>query len=129
MPDDNSVLPDLQSKLPSYSAGAGFKFPTVTDTYIAPQIMSTKYDQFNPEQLSGITPIKFDAPNANENLQLNYTKPQVSATAGMNTPVREGFTAIDLDLFYNRPQVSVSAGHSGPQAENFVSERDFNLRY
>jgi hypothetical protein len=119
MPEDNSILPDLEEKMPSYSAGAGFKFPTVADTALTPdrEYIDSGYKQFHPEQYSGMTPVKLDAPNATgrENFTMDYTMPQVSATAGMNSAgaMTMGLTPVDMEMVYNTPQVSAWAGYTG----------------
>lgn len=122
MPDDNSILPDLRTKMPSYSAGAGFKFPTVNDVSLTPdrEFMDSGYKQFHPEQFSGVTPVSLNAPNASgrENFTFDYHNPQISATAGLNSigasiPGTWGMTSTDIEAVYNRPQVSAGAGFTG----------------
>ncbi len=113
MPADNSVLPDLEMKLPAHSAGAGFKFPTITDTYIAPPIEDTGYDRIHPEMLAGMTPIQLNAADERFNGERQYTRPQVSAGSGRNTFAGAGLTPIEFNLDYKIAQVSADAGYTG----------------
>ena len=140
-PVDNSILPDLRTNMPSYSAGAGFKFPTISDVNLTPdrEFMDPArgYKQFHPEQLSGITTVTLDAPNSSgkENFTLDYVNPQISATAGLNNilssiPGPGGMTPIDIETFYNKPQTSAWAGINSQTA--FAKQgksQDFDLKY
>lgn len=140
MPEDNSILPDLRENMPSYSAGAGFKFPTAADSMLTPdrEYIDSGYKQFHPEQLSGVTPITFDAPNASgrENFTLDYVNPQISATAGLNSvasslPGTWGMTPTDIEAVYNRPQISSWAGLNNLVKDNRLGgeQRNLELHY
>lgn len=115
MPDDNSILPDLELKIPAVSAGAGFKFPmaasnsTIEDD--GRRYASLEYNRAPVSAISGYNPsYRHDAPDARENMQFDYSRPQVSASAGhQNQASLTGITNIDMDLEYNRPQVSAVA--------------------
>lgn len=146
-PVDNSTLPDLKNKLPSYSAGAGFKFPTVGEINSYQDLNYTKgYKKFHPETDAGLTPVTIDAPNSSgmegmileynnpqisdvaginnfgsnmigldtssSNIELNYTKPQTSAWAGINSIRTFDQQRDDLSLEYKRPTYSVSSGRN-----------------
>jgi hypothetical protein len=108
MPEDNSILPDLETTLPPTSASAGFRFPTLGKVEL-PQV-ELGYKKFNPPVVADATPIPMDTPNAMMEMQLSYTRPQVSACAGVVSPVEHGLTPVDMDLQYTKPQIS---GHSG----------------
>ncbi len=126
-PVDNSILPNLETNMPSYSAGAGYKFPSAADTTMLPEgygdSMVHRYDQFHPEQFSGITPITLNSGegwgSGRENFTLDYTNPQVSATAGYGGDAarrhnKDGLTMLDsnFELVYNKPQTSATAGNT-----------------
>jgi len=111
MPADNSVLPDLETKLPSTSPSAYFKFPRIGETPAEPD-RELDYKRANVSATAGITPISLYAPSEKEGMVLDYNLPQVSATAGIRSAT-EGFTPIDYtDLDYSRPQVAASSGTS-----------------
>ena len=140
-PVDNSILPDLRTNMPSYSAGAGFKFPTISDRNMTPDLefVDSGYKQFHPEQFSGITPVTLNAPNSSgrENFVLDYTKPQVSATAGLNNigssvPGTWGMTPTDIETRYNKPQTSAWAGintHASSFGDGDRYKQDMELQY
>jgi len=121
VPMDNSILPDLEAKLPSVSVFSGCKFP-VNVGYDATQGMSwadvqsiTMGDKPSPLIDAGYTTkVRLDGESGFENFTLGDNRPRVSASAGMNTPVR-----LDMDtpipiLDDNRPHVSASAGMNTP---------------
>ncbi len=119
-PIDNSVLPDLQMKLPPTSAGAGYKFPTITRLESPEADTLTRgYAKIQPAQLSGETMITFDAPDAREELSLEYNNPQISGHAGMGGRISASAVPIwnsnetQINLDYNRPQVAGDSGRSG----------------
>jgi hypothetical protein len=114
MPDDNSVLPDLELKLPAVSAGAGFKFPNVENNGSLEEdsrrYTSLDYKRNPISVLAGSnTSYKQDAPDARSNMVFDYSRPQVSASAGHAARDMIGLTQIDMELEYNRPQVAVMA--------------------
>lgn len=86
-PTDNSVLPDLEMKLPSVSVNAGWEF-----TYDP----GMEYQFKELDDHLGATPIHtgvetqvtFDAPTPLQNLHLQNNRPMVSASAGMNNPLQ-----------------------------------------
>ena len=110
MPVDNSILPDLETKLPPTSASASFSFPSIGK--VDRPDLELPYKQFHPSVVSDVTPIRLDARSALQDLDLRYNQPQVSASAGtliskMSPAIIEPFTPIDLE--YTNPQVSASA--------------------
>ena len=126
MPVDNSVLPDLQTKLPPTSASAGFNFGPKRPIELTP--VDLKYKQFHPEVIAGVTPIPIDAPSYMQDLELDYNNPQISAAAGVNTRATPGLTPVNFDLDYNNPQISATAGirtHSQPG----LTPVNFDLEY
>jgi hypothetical protein len=139
VPVDNSILPDLHTNMPSYSAGAGFKYPNIADVSLNSDRdhLEPKYKQNHPERSSGLTPITFDAPNASgrENFTLDYVNPQISATAGFTTLPEfysgdSGLTEIDLE--YNKPQTSAWAGLNSISSQSYAimgSTPDLQLKY
>ena len=113
VPMDNSILPDLEMTIPSISATAGMVYPTF-DAPIPEVLLSHR--ALAPEIDAGITTqLRLDGLSGRENFELNYNRPQVSATAGMNTPVKfDAPMETVLNLDYNRPQVSATAGMNTP---------------
>ena len=115
IPQDNSVLPDLELTIPSVSGSAGFLYPT----FDAPlQEVLLDHEQLLPQLDAGITTrVRLDGTSGMEDLHLHHNRPQVSAHAGVNTPLKidgplEMETRLDFD--YNRPQVSAHAGMNTP---------------
>lgn len=86
-PIDNSVLPTLETVIPSISASAGFNMPFTVD---APkqdvQLFSNQIDA--PIDTGFTTQITVDGENAIEHTQLFDNRPQVSVTAGNNPQVQ-----------------------------------------
>lgn len=128
VPVDNSVLPDLEMKLPSVSVSAGMNTPVQIDAPL-PRV-TLDYERLHPSMDAGFeTQIRLDGESGRENLHLNYTRPQVSVTAGVNTPVQlDAETRVDLDLRYNRPQVSASAGFN-PHVQLNAADPRANLEF
>lgn len=114
MPMDNSVLPDLEMKIPSVSAHAGWEIPVRINAPIkTPDLGDEKLNV--PLQSGYRTDLRLNGNTGRENLELRHNRPQVSATAGMNNPVLiDAETRVDFDLDYNRPQVSATAGINTP---------------
>jgi hypothetical protein len=109
MPLDNSVLPDLEMKLPSHSASAGFKY----NTQDAPQAeIELRAKKIHPEDSAGfVHQYTTNGPCGCENTTLYYKDPQVSATAGVTSFfMKDGEIRTDYDFDYNRPQIAASAG-------------------
>jgi len=115
VPQDNSVLPDLETKLPPVSAHAGWIFP-VNDMPVDRNI------DLGDDKLQAI-PIKsgyngggllIDGGNGFENYQVFDNRPMYSASAGMNTPITINGETSTIELFDNRPSYSASAGMNVP---------------
>lgn len=116
MPVDNSILPDLETTLPPTSASAGFRFPSVgklEDPDLSTSAQCKGYKQFHPAVIADATPVPFSSPDPRENMELEYSKPQISGHSGVQMP---SLTPVEMDpnynteLEYTRPQIS---GHSG----------------
>ena len=131
MPEDNSVLPDLELTLPSVSASAGFNYPSFDAPH--PDI-TLDFERQNPKMDSGYNiPVTFNGSTGKEDLEFDYNRPQVSASAGMNTPIYlKSFDGQEtkLEFDYNRPQVSASAGMNTPtQIDGYVNrEYEFETK-
>lgn len=117
MPDDNSILPDLELKMPAVSAGAGFKFPNAANNGTfeddGRRYASLDYNRTPVSAVSGYnSSYKQNAPDGRSNMVFDYSKPQVSASAGYAAK-DIGITFLDggdyPELEYNRPQVSAVA--------------------
>lgn len=141
-PRDNSVLPDLEAKLPSASVHAGWNFPI----YISPQPsedieLEEKLDvplhtrplppitlgatQFDKHSLhnkmpnysvgaGGNVPININTEIPVEGYTLGNNRPEVSAGAGVNNPLEINSKVPEIELSLNRPQVSAGAGMNNP---------------
>jgi len=125
MPVNNSILPDLELKLPATSASAGFKFPMAGDMDLAnnrDNYMKLDYARAPVSVISGNNNYyKVNAPDAREDMQLEYNRPQTSAISRERFTAVPGLTPIDFDLDYNRPNVSVTSGtgsHSYQRSDN-----------
>jgi len=112
LPADNSVLPDLELKLPSVTGHAGWVFPSY-NTQESPDIdLGDEKLQAVPIQ-AGYTPnISMDGPHGFENYETVDNRPSYSATSGVNTPIEfNAPVAVEtFELLHNRPQISASAG-------------------
>lgn len=114
MPADNSVLPDLEMKLPRWCATSGMNSSIQIDGPIATPKL--EYDRVSvPIETGFSTTLTANAPNAAENLKLNYTIPQIAVNAGSNVPY---YTPSDVSshtlvssrpIGFSRPQVAVNA--------------------
>ncbi len=115
IPQDNSVLPDLELKMPNTSAHAGWEIPIRLSAPI--QEVSLNYEKLHPSGEAGYnTPVTLSGPTGKENLELHSNRPSISAHSGMNTPVHldAEVRTSDLELFSNRPNISVTAGINTP---------------
>jgi len=128
-PVDNSILPDLELKLPAVSASSGFKFPNASQADLATNRDNFMSLDYNRDQVSATAGqnnrFNVNAQDARENMELGYNRPQTSAVAGFKVRNVEGFTHIDFDLEDNRPAVSVSAGtgsHAYSRIDNIEHE-------
>jgi hypothetical protein len=130
-PIDNSILPDLEAKLPQVSAHAGWNF----NAFIPP-ISEVDYD-LGDDRLgrvpfrAGYDGVKISGPSGMENYTAEYNRPQYSAAAGVNTPMQYS-TPLAVETFelgHNRPQVSAYAGINNPMlidAETQTRELKYN---
>ena len=126
MPEDNSVLPDLEVNIPCHSASSGFHFPNIHRAdhpeyqleYSRPQISVS----------SGASVMRLDAPDSQQEMELDYNRPQVSATSGRQVQYTPGLTVVDFDLDYSRPQVSATSGQQ-IQYTPGLTVVDFDLDY
>ncbi len=135
IPMDNSVLPDLEAKLPSVSVHAGWKYPVQFSPPPPSEQGSSstlEYEKLSTPIHSGYTTqLQIDGQSGIESLSLDDNMPQVSITAGMNTPTQiDAETPIEMfELKDNMPQISVTAGTNTPiqiDAETRVDELFYN---
>ncbi len=131
IPADNSVLPDLEAKLPPISVHAGWNIPI----YITPQLQEPNLGDIYPTiplQAGHTTKLRIDGPSGYEDYQTYDNRPAISASAGMDPPVQITGPAIipveTFELRNNRPQVSASAGMNTPIQIN-AETRVENLLY
>jgi hypothetical protein len=114
MPEDNSILPDLETTLPPTSASAGFKFPSGGTSADLSQHSGNdihlEYKSKPVAGVSGTTPLtSFNGFDARSEMELDYNRPQASAGAGQASRNLGRQAQIDYDLDYNRPQVAASS--------------------
>ena len=138
--EDNSVLPDLEIKLPSASASAGFRGPNIDAPHREVELeevhpSASVFAGYTPsmtstmtEQYEGGVPVLDDvhlstsvsAGHSNPyrtgvtpiDFELDEKSPSVSVTAGKDYRYREGLTPIDVELEEKAPSVSASAGYA-----------------
>jgi hypothetical protein len=132
IPQDNSVLPDLEAKLPPTSVFAGWNMPTnlkppedcgwqsldkmITDSYDVPLDAGSTY-------------ISLDGPTGKENIDLRYNRPQVSAGSGQTTKVTfDGELPMPV-LSQKRPSVSASSGVNTPVLLDGEIPTEYQLSY
>lgn len=130
VPQDNSILPDLEMTIPSVSASAGFKYQTID----APaQEVHLSHEQFDPQMDAGFEfTFRKNGESGLENITLYDNRPSVSASSGITTDLTIDGDLSGLhntDLHLNRPDVSVTAGTNTPmQAINIetpIGELDY----
>lgn len=108
MPEDNSILPDLETVIPQVSAYSGGVYPTINGP---DPTVELDYKQLHAKGISGQNPqVYLDGENAKENLILGYTKPQVSTTSGTGNPYLLNGEQLLPDLEDVNPKVTTSAG-------------------
>nr|QBK85453.1 MAG: hypothetical protein LCMAC101_00400 [Marseillevirus LCMAC101] len=128
IPQDNSVLPDLEMTIPSVSAHAGFN-PYTKDAPV-PEV-ELKYEKLQPSRNTGVTTqVRMDGGSGLENMQLGYNNPQISASAGYNPD----FQANNIETYvgelpYNNPQISASAGFNPDFQANNIETDGRELSY
>ncbi|HMP29274.1 MAG TPA: hypothetical protein PKD85_06725 [Saprospiraceae bacterium] len=115
MPEDNSILPDLELTLPATSASAGYSFPTamegVSNNHM--QNLELDYKSIPVASSAGRKMPAMDSYNAFEDAQLEYNRPQVSAAA-KEYYRSKGMTPIEFveEFGYNRPQIAATTSRS-----------------
>jgi hypothetical protein len=131
VPMDNSILPDLEFKMPQISAHSGWNFPAI-NTQVQPEFdLGEEKLQAIPIS-SGFNPSFYMGEfNQFEDYETVYNRPQVSVTSGMNVPFQSSIETFVTGeaLDYNRPQVSVTSGMNVPFQsfiETPVTELDYN---
>lgn len=150
LPVDNSVLPDLEVKIPHISINAGWNIPYRSQQYTEYELGEAKYE--SPIHTGTSTHITFDGPTGMENYEttrnlpqystssgtntnvqvdseqktpvLNRNLPKFSATSGSNTQVTIDSEATPVELDYVNPQVPVSAGYNIPVSINSETKVD-----
>jgi hypothetical protein len=112
LPQDNSRLPDLDYNIPQVSASSGYNGISIDAPIKEVELNETGYSipidaGFQYETL--ITP-----DSGLSSTTLEYNRPPVSASSGMNTPIYTKIStgAEDLKLGFNRPQISACAGYN-----------------
>lgn len=117
IPQDNAVLPDLEAQLPSVSIFSGWEFPKnmgcLSDEWEDKSIIVDE----KPSSLLDTgynSQIKIYGDSGLENISLSDNRPNVSVSAGINTPVSLNAETPTPQLHPNRPSVSVSAGVNTP---------------
>lgn len=110
VPIDNSVLPDLEIKLPSTSAFSGFNTdytsPMQERNYdLQEKITTTVHSGFNPST-------RITASSGLEEYQAMNKLPSTSAHSGVSTPIKLDGDMGEINLEHNLPQVSSASGHN-----------------
>ncbi len=109
-PIDNSVLPDLETKMPPISVNAGWNFPTQMVAPEAPNDPNFEKKFSNP-MISGFsTQVKLDGDTGFENFTAVDNRPTVSASSGFQSEYNSAFEVQEMNLDHNRPQTSVGSG-------------------
>lgn len=126
MPVDNSVLPDLETTIPSISASAGCR-TTFVKSIEHPE-KQLNYTQYHPTVLAGSTPIPISFPDSRENMSLDYVGPQISGSAGIHSSFTKGLTPVDYHLEDKQPQISGGAGFHTRITER-MTPVDMDLSY
>jgi hypothetical protein len=137
LPQDNSVLPDLESKIPQYSASSGIYMPLQFDVPIYPEDISNKViideGKINPMMFTGfeapVVGYGSEVPLTFDNDHLNNKLPSGSISSGMNTSFtstdqlnREGFELED-----KMPHASASSGINNVSGWGEPDNRQINL--
>lgn len=133
-PIDNSILPDLESKLPKTSIGAGFNAPYLLgppNNNLIPDLGPAKLPSvsgdagFNPGMK--YTPVNDYLPNIDLEPKRAYT----SVSSGYNPSVKvEAFTLLeDLQLQEKNPRISAHSGNNNYFQKDNYYNGDLNLDY
>lgn len=131
-PIDNSVLPDLEVKIPNISIDAGWYSNYNSGLSDVKEITQLKEKIFVKED-SGVCAGNFtmDAKNVwLENYQTKNNKPNYSIGSGMNTPIQQTNTS-HLEGFvfdYNIPQISSTAGVNNPYKLDGEVNHNYDLQ-
>ncbi len=128
IPLNNSVLPNLQNKLPNISATSGWNLPfnpqdfKESSLYFGTNKDKTNSFKFNPKIQSGYNPKTSinDPMSQFDSLKLidNYNKPQTSAISNNVVPINnpsilsQSDNTKYKDIRNNRPSVSVDTSHT-----------------
>jgi len=137
-PQDNSILPDLESKLPSVSANSGWEYNVtfgpqhqevkLRSEKLAPSLQTkpnpsftlngrSQFEDYNAKLNRPLTSthsrfetnVNFKADNPDIELKLN--RPQTSTTSGFESNIKIDSERPDYQLNHTNPQVSASSGY------------------
>ena len=109
-PQDNSVLPDLESKLPSVSANSGWEY----NVTFGPQHQEVKLrsEKLNPTLQTRPNPsFTLNGRSQFEDYQAKLNRPMTSTSSGFETNINFKADNPDVELKLNNPQVSASSGY------------------
>ena len=110
LPQDNSVLPDLQVTIPSVSASAGWNIPIQIDAAYQHGNERAMHESYTIPLDSGYSSgVNIDAP-VREDFVLLDNRPNYSASSGMNTNLQIDAETQTPILQNNRPAYSADAG-------------------
>lgn len=104
------ILPDLQTKMPSVSITSGQNVRSINSPDTPNINLSQK---IQTEGVSGFSYVLLDAPSSMEGKEFSYLRPQVSAGAGVKGITQIEIDRPDYDLQYTRPQVAAGSGVRG----------------
>jgi hypothetical protein len=108
LPDDNSILPDLEYKMPQVSASSGFasQFTKDGESHVDAKLI----ERFETPIISGQNNIFTADGEMNYDYDLQDSRPQVSASAGFTPITIDGDVNHDYQFDHSRPQVSALSG-------------------
>lgn len=127
MPDDNSILPDLNNKNPTISSNAGFN-PSVNIDGLVDYSYDFKNNLPTISGNAGFNPsINIDGV-VNYDYDLNSNRPTVAANAGYNPRVNiDGYNSMEgFEFDYHKPSLNMTV--QNPSAYNFDRNNNFGMQ-
>jgi hypothetical protein len=127
IPQDNSVLPDLEIKLPAISLSSGREFDYRST--LTPQELELReklsYAPLNPGIMSNF---RFNGSSDLENYQAKQNLPSISTNAGMNTPFSSTMPVENFEFETKIPSISITSGLNNPFLKD-NTEKSYDLNF
>jgi hypothetical protein len=127
VPQDNSVLPDLEIKLPAVSLASGWEFDYRST--LTPKELELReklsYAPLNPGLMSNF---RFTGNSDLENYQAKQNLPSISTNSGMNIPFSSAIPVENFEFETKLPSISITSGSNNPFLKD-NTEKSYDLKY